>query len=64
MRWSEDQKNMNEIKHGQEPGTAVITEGAQGIGRVTAERLELLQTFIAGQNFTVDGGITRKMIYV
>lgn len=55
---------MNEIKHGQELGTAVITEGAQGIGRVTAERLELLQTFIAGQNFTVDGGITRKMIYV
>lgn len=32
---------------------AVITGGAQGIGKA-----------IAGQNFVVDGGMTKKMIYV
>ena len=40
---------------------ALITGGAQGIGRALAQAF--LAGFITGQNLIVDGGMTRTMIY-
>ena len=44
----------------------IVTGVAQGIGRAIARhRLDGERSgFVTGANFTVDGGMTRKMIYV
>ncbi len=41
---------------------AVITGGAQGIGRCIAEEFRKAG-FITGENICIDGGMTRQMIY-
>lgn len=47
--------------------TAVITGGAQGIGKAIAEMALFLGSdkagFITGENVCIDGGITKLMIY-
>lgn len=50
--------------------TAIVTGGANGIGRpedIARACLFLADEnndFITGQNFVVDGGMTKKMIYL
>lgn len=47
--------------------TAVITGGAQGIGKAIAEMALFLcydkAGFITGENVCIDGGMTKLMIY-
>lgn len=42
---------------------AIITGGGQGIGRAAVFLCSGESTFITGQNLTIDGGMTVKMIY-
>lgn len=52
---------LREIDHGQHPAGRVGTP--QDVAAVVAFLLEDQAGFITGQNFVVDGGMTRRMIY-
>ena len=49
---------------------ALVTGAANGVGRAIARHLSAFlldgerSGFVTGANFVVDGGMTRKMIYV
>ncbi len=56
------QENLSEADHLQHPAGRVGK--AEDIGQMVLFLCDPANSFITGQNFTIDGGMTRKMIYV
>jgi NAD(P)-dependent dehydrogenase (short-subunit alcohol dehydrogenase family) len=56
------QENLSEADHLQHPAGRVGK--AEDIGQMVLFLCDPANSFITGQNFTIDGGMTRRMIYV
>ena len=56
------QENLSEADHLQHPSGRVGTP--EDIGRMVLFLCDPANNFITGQNFVIDGGMTRRMIYV
>lgn len=54
--------NLSDADHAQHPAGRVGTP--EDVSRMVIYLIDPLNSFITGQNFVIDGGITRKMIYV
>jgi NAD(P)-dependent dehydrogenase (short-subunit alcohol dehydrogenase family) len=57
-----EKEELSEADHSQHPAGRVGT--ADDIARLLLFLSDKENSFITGQNFIIDGGMTRKMIYV